>query len=58
VLVDPVPALELEPDDVLERVLATAAVDFDSAGSLPVTTFAKISPHTARNTATLMPITH
>jgi hypothetical protein len=39
-------------------VLAAATVDFESAGSLPVTTFAKISAHTPRNTATPVPITH
>jgi hypothetical protein len=39
-------------------VLAATAVDFDSAGSLPRMTFAKISAHAARNTATPLPITH
>jgi len=58
VLDDPVLPLELEPDDALDGVVVVAAVDFDSAGSLPTTTFAKISAHAARNTATLMPITH
>jgi hypothetical protein len=58
VLVEPVLPLELDPDDVLDCVVAAAAVDFDSAGSLPVMRSVKISAQPARNTATLIPITH
>ncbi len=57
---DPVLAVEPVPDVVLAWVAAAEPVALlrASAGSWPVTRFAKISAHTARNTATAIPITH